>query len=207
MLLRQQSAVVTEVVPGGLGDRAGILVGDRIAQIQGWRVRGSADIRRILDLIPDHASVGLRVKREGRTVHLGPTPLVPDLHAGEPMADQNPGRTVQPHQVLVVTTDAIPGCAVHEVIGLVRAAGSRASHSGGTSPRHLTTAFDRALLALQESAAELRANAVLGLTSTTPDSPANSSLASGVRETVLLTGTAVWAEPTAPERTPTTWRG
>ena len=206
VLLRQESAVVTEVVPGGLGDRAGILVGDRIAQVQGWRVRGSADMRRVLDLIPDHASVILRVKRDGRTVHLGPTPLVPDFHAGVPMADLTAVRTVRPDQVLVVTTDAIPGCTIKDVIGLVRAAGSRANHAGGTDPAHLTSAFDRALLALQASAAELGANSVLGLTSTTPEAPASAEVSTGARETVLLTGTAAWAEPITPDHTPARWR-
>lgn len=206
VLLRQQSAVVTEVAPGGLGDRAGILVGDRIAQLQGWRVRGSADMRRVLDLIPDHASLILRVKRDGRTVHLGPTPLVPDLHTGDAMTDAIPVRTVQPEQVLVVTTDALPGCTVHEVIGPVRAAGSQANHAEGTETAHLTSAFDRALLALRESAAELRANAVLGLTATTKESTTGAASMDSARETVLLMGTAVWAEPVAPDRTPPSWR-
>ncbi|MCC6534966.1 MAG: DegQ family serine endoprotease [Burkholderiales bacterium] len=63
-------AIVTGVDPGSPAERAGLRRGDVVTGVNGRPVRGSADLRVRVGLVPVGESVELRVLRDGRTLAL-----------------------------------------------------------------------------------------------------------------------------------------
>lgn len=214
--IRQHTSIVTEVEVGGLGAALGLLPGDRILEVQGWRVRGSADIRRILDSLHGNASLTVQVRRAGRHVILGPVTLAEtpvssppaaqftrrEPPASEPppadpraSADGSPSVPVgESLSVFLVTSESIAGHVVTEVKGLVscvRPVPRRAL----TAAAGLESAVDSAKQGIRQSARVVGANAVIAvrIANHGEDATASSSLAQP--EAIIMTGTAVVVVP------------
>jgi serine protease Do/serine protease DegQ len=95
-------ALVTTVDPGSPAERAGLRRGDLIVAVNGRAVRGPADLRVKVGLVPVGAQVEFRYLREGRTLsaraQIAPPPqaavvdgqAVPEL-AGAAVANLEPG--------------------------------------------------------------------------------------------------------------------
>jgi S1-C subfamily serine protease len=60
-------ALVAQVVPGGAAERAGLERGDIVTHVNGQRVHGSADLRRVLRALKPGAKAELTVWRAGNT--------------------------------------------------------------------------------------------------------------------------------------------
>jgi len=81
-------AVVVQVEPGSPGDKAGLKPRDIVTSINGKAVRGSADLRNRMGLIPVGEEVEMRVQR-------GKQPLVVKLRIAEPFTmTEIPGEAV-----------------------------------------------------------------------------------------------------------------
>jgi serine protease Do/serine protease DegQ len=78
-LAQTEGAVVTAVEPDAPADRAGLRVRDVVVAVNGRAVRGSADMRNRIGLIPVGEPFELRVLREGKPVTL--RGRVGELHA------------------------------------------------------------------------------------------------------------------------------
>lgn len=218
VLLRQHTSIVVEVEAGGLGEALGILPGDRILQVQGWRVRASADIRRILDAIAGNGSLTVQVRRAGSYAILGPItltelpsdpPPMSSPHAsaappsvaqssdtngefGERPADPNSATATSDTEVLLVTSESIPGHVVTEAKGIVTCV--RAVPQRGVSAKaRMESAVESAMQGLRQSAEAVGANAVIAVrvSRETDDSAAVQAIEHS--QTVLVTGTAVVA--------------
>ena len=63
-----EGALVTGVEPGSPGERAGLKQGDVVVAVNGRPVRGSADLRVKIGLVPIGEEVELRFLRDGRTL-------------------------------------------------------------------------------------------------------------------------------------------
>jgi Do/DeqQ family serine protease len=68
--LASQGAVVVEVVKDSPADKAGVLTGDVIVAVNGRAIRGSADVRNQVGLIPVGEEVEFKVLRDGRVLVL-----------------------------------------------------------------------------------------------------------------------------------------
>jgi Do/DeqQ family serine protease len=90
-----RGAVITEVEPGSTANRAGIQAGDVIVSVDGRAVRGSADLRNQIGLVPAGKEVELKLVRDGR-VRRTPVPVgipTPDAGIGNPSVPQLAGAT------------------------------------------------------------------------------------------------------------------
>ena len=212
VLLRQHTSIVVEVEVGGLGAELGILPGDRILEVQSWRVRASADIRRILDSLPGNGSLTVQVKRAGGYTILGPITLAehaidpsavaqsarPEAPASSPRRPDLGDLIAEPKQtptgddvaVFLVTSDSIAGYQVTEVKGLiscVRPVPRRAvSATAG-----LESAVDSATQGLRQSAQAVGANAVIAVRIGNQGEDPMPAPAGAQPEAVIMTGTAV----------------
>jgi S1-C subfamily serine protease len=65
-----QGAVVVEVARDSPADKAGLRAGDVIVAVNGRSIRGSADVRNQVGLIPVGEEVEFRLFRDGRIVVL-----------------------------------------------------------------------------------------------------------------------------------------
>jgi serine protease Do/serine protease DegQ len=65
-----EGAIVAGVEPGSPAERAGLRRGDVVVAANGRPVRGSADLRVKIGLVPIGETVEFRVLREGRTLTL-----------------------------------------------------------------------------------------------------------------------------------------
>jgi hypothetical protein len=71
---------VARVIPGGLGQAAGLKLDDVIVEVQGNPVSQSQTMRRIVDGIPRNGHIDFVVDRQGERVHLGPVAISNSLH-------------------------------------------------------------------------------------------------------------------------------
>ncbi len=113
MLPRQHTSIVIEVEESGLGAVLGKLPGDRILGVQGWQVRASADIRRILDSLPGNGSltVQVQVQRANRSSARSRWSRSPSTH---PMSLRPPGlRRQRSDPVTLVAATRWPGPRTH----------------------------------------------------------------------------------------------
>jgi Do/DeqQ family serine protease len=69
-LTSKQGAVVVEVAPDSPSDKAGLKPGDVVLAVNGRKVRGSADLRNQVGLLPVGEAVEFRVLRAGRELTL-----------------------------------------------------------------------------------------------------------------------------------------
>lgn len=72
-------ALVTQVTGGSPADRAGLLVGDIVIEVNGRKIRRSSDIRTRIGMLRLGEEVHLKVVREGQTLHLKATVEAPKL--------------------------------------------------------------------------------------------------------------------------------
>jgi serine protease Do/serine protease DegQ len=64
----KEGVVIVEVAPGGPAQRAGLRRGDVVTQVNGHKVRSSADLRNQVGLLAPGEPVELRVVRDGQTL-------------------------------------------------------------------------------------------------------------------------------------------
>jgi uncharacterized protein YbjQ (UPF0145 family) len=212
VLLRQHTLIVVEVEEGGLGAALGVLPGDRILEVQGWRVRASADIRRILDSLPRNGSLSVQVRRAGGYSILGPItlaeepddpPHVDSSARPEPLASRprdlgrgdtkaNPMQTLvgDDTPILLVTSESIAGYVVTEVKGLVSCV-RPVPRRAVSAAAGLESAVASATEGLRQSAQAAGANAVIAVRVGNQGEDPMPAPAGAQPEALIMTGTAV----------------
>ena len=212
LLLRQHTLVVMEVDEGGLGAALGVLPGDRLIEVQGWRVRASTDIRRILDSLPGNGSLTVQVKRAGGYSILGPITLAEkpddpphadssdrpeapasrarDLGRGDAIARPEQVSAVEDAAVFLVTSETIAGYVVTEVKGLVSCV-RPVPRRAVAAAAGLESAVASATQGLRQSAQAVGANAVIAVRVGNHAEDPMPAPSGAQPEAVIMTGTAV----------------
>jgi uncharacterized protein YbjQ (UPF0145 family) len=186
------SLKVTGLLVGGLAQAVGLQLGDRIVSVQGSQVADTAAIRTALVALGDHDTVEIVVERAGELRTCAGAAAGASLMGADAPVLGAPIRAKGLPRNRIVTLDAIPGCAISEIIGVVT---ELTSASGWTASSKGNQALTTALQGLARTATELGANAIVGLNAATFG--AHGGLTSGFGGDavgVLLTGTAVVVE-------------
>jgi len=216
VLLRQHTLVVMEVEEGGIGAALGVLPGDRIFEVQGWRVRASTDIRRILDSLPGNGSLTVQVKRAGGYLILGPITLAEkpddpphvdssdrpkapasrarDLGRGDEIARPKQTPAIEDAAVLLVTSESIAGYVVTEVMGLVSCV-RPVPRRAVSAAAGLESAVASATVGLRQSAQAVGANAVVAVRVGNQGEDPTPAPSGAQSEALIMTGTAVVVVP------------